>query len=314
MYGDKSLPERIAAKAKGKTRINVEYYITEEQFYALRNAGKSMPNIVVLTGFPYGYKTLNQYIANFHGWDIGGKKNKREYVYTVDLDFFKSWTRASAWVYGWLVTDGYVAKRQVRLNLKSHDEDVLHKIKESMKFTGSIGHHTRPDGRKFSILRICREELCEDIYSLGLARENKTFNTAFPPSLPDSLFWDFLRGVFEGDGNIRHRTGNTDALEVSICGATEVFILKLRSELELRGVNTRLSKNKSGFCVITSRSNADALRFCASIYKGTDESQRLNRKYEVYRNYVATYYDNIKRRSKECNALVEEARKELTKW
>lgn len=308
MYGDKTLPERVKSGNSKKTRVNIEYFITKDQFYALRQEGKSMADIVNLIGFLSTVSTFTDYVSNGLNWEIGGKKQKRQYLYSVDTDFFKSWTRDSAWVYGWLLTDGYVASRQVRLNLKSHDEDVLHKIKSKMKFEGSISHHERPDGRKSSILRICREELCEDLYALGLAREDKTFKTLFPESLPVDLFWDFIRGVFEGDGGIRHRTGNTDILEAMICGATEGFIAKLQTELDLRGVRTRSSLSNSGVYTITTKSNADALRLCEAIYDGTDESQRLNRKYEIYRNYILTYYDKIKRRSKECNALVDTAK------
>ncbi|WP_427036638.1 LAGLIDADG family homing endonuclease [Cytobacillus pseudoceanisediminis] len=226
--------------------------------------------------------------------------------YDVNEDFFKLWTRESAWVYRWLLTDGSVDEKrsQIRLMLKSHDKDVLEKIKNLMEFTGSVQHGEQKDGRKYSYLRICRKELSEDLFALGLARVEKTFNTSMP-DLPEEVFWDFIRGVFEGDGSIRHRTGNTDALDMTVCGATKTFIEDLQTAFEKRGIFMRMSRNNSGVYTINTKSNADALRLCYFMYAKTDDGHRLSRKYNIYKNYINTYYDKVKRRSTQCNELVE---------
>lgn len=232
--------------------------------------------------------------------------------YTVNTDFFKTWTRESAWIYGWLLTDGSIQEKtwQIALNLKKTDQDVLHKIKNAMAFSGNISYGERTDGRTSAHLRICRKEICEDIFALGMARKDKTFNTVMP-DMPDIYFWDFIRGVFEGDGGIRHRTGNTDALDITICGATEKFIIDIQTALEKRGIFMRKSKNNSGVHTLNTKSNADALRLCYFMYARTDESLRLNRKYTIYEKYINTYYDKVKRRSAQCNELVELARHRL---
>jgi intein/homing endonuclease len=211
-----------------------------------------------------------------------------------------------------LLTDGYITDNgwQMRLMLKRHDRDVLEKIKKLMKFSGKIYDSEHNDGRKFSYLRICRKEIVQDIFSLGMARHNKTFNTVLP-TVPEYVFWDLVRGIFEGDGCIRHRTKNTNVLEITICGATKQFIIDLQSALEKCGIFMRLSVNNSGVYTITTRSNADALRLCYFMYANTDESIRMNRKFEVYKNYINTYYDNAKRRAPQCNDLVELARQTI---
>lgn len=233
-------------------------------------------------------------------------------TYRVNEDFFKTWSRESTWVYGWLLTDGSVDEKrsQIRLMLKRHDKDVLEKIKNIMRFDGIIRDGEQKDGREFSYLRICRKEMTEDIFNLGMARKDKTFNTVLP-NVPDYAFWDLIRGIFEGDGSIRHRTGNTDALDITICGATEKFIIDLQTVLEKRGIFMRLSKNNTGVYTINTKSNADALRLCYFMYANTTESNRLNRKYAVYENYINTYYDKVKRRSTQCNELVELSRQNI---
>lgn len=232
---------------------------------------------------------------------------------TVNENFFKELNKDSAWIYGWLVTDGSVQEKsgQIALGLKSHDRDVLVKIRELMQFSGRVYDYKKEDGRETSTLRICRKSMCEDLYNLGMARTNKTFNTSFPKGLTSDIYWDFVRGVFEGDGSIAHRTGNTDALQVSICGATESFIDELQSTLLERGINTRKSCTNSGVYNIECRSNADALRMCYFMYANTTEQTRLNRKFNVFQNYIVTYYDKVKRRSTPCIELVELARQTI---
>ncbi|MEC1023567.1 LAGLIDADG family homing endonuclease [Bacillus paralicheniformis] len=230
----------------------------------------------------------------------------------VNESFFKSWSRSSTWVYGWLLTDGNITENgwQTRLMLKRTDRDVLEKIKEKLEFNGDIYDGEHKDGRKFSYLRICRKELCEDLFLLGMARKNKTFNTVLPV-VPENVFWDLIRGVFEGDGNIRHRTGNTDALDITIAGATKQFMIDLQSALKSRGIFMRLASNNNGVYTLNTKSNADALRMCYFMYSKTSDGNRLNRKYKVYENYIKTYYDKIKRKSSQCIELVELARQTI---
>lgn len=234
--------------------------------------------------------------------------------YTVNEDFFKTWTRESSWIYGWLLTDGSIARKgwQTRLMLKQTDRNVLEKIKEIMQFTGKIYDGEQKDGRKYTFLRICSKAIIEDLYALGMAETNKTFNTELP-DVPETVFWDLVRGIFEGDGGIRHRTGNTDALDITITGATHKFMIDLQTALEQRGIFMRLYTRKANSCsgnkhdmyTLNTKSNADALRLCYFMYANTTEGLRLNRKFEIYENYINTYYEKIKRRSTQCNELVE---------
>lgn len=232
--------------------------------------------------------------------------------YSVDEDFFKSWTRGSAWVYGWILTDGSVSEQsgQISLMLKSIDKDVLEKIKHTMKFSGHIYDRISSDGRTSSSLRICRKSLCEDLFTIGLARKHKTFNTSLP-NVPCEVFWDLMRGIFEGDGNLKHGMRWND-LTITIASATKDFLTGIQRKLSSEfGIHTRMYTRKIGVSgcknevyTLISKSNADALRWCFFMYKNTDSSMRLDRKFEVFRKYVAGYYDR-NRRSVACISTIE---------
>jgi len=191
--------------------------------------------------------------------------------------------------------------------LKTHDRDVLEKISNVTDFTGNIFDVTQKDGRRFSYLRICRKGMAEDLFALGMARRNKTFNTSMP-TIPGTYFWDFVRGVTEGDGNLNHGARWND-LTITIASATYQFVVDLKSALEQYGIfttiRTRQAKgNTRELYMLVTKSNADALRWCFLMYKNTDTSLRLDRKFEIFRNYVDGYYDR-KRRSTQCIEIID---------
>lgn len=236
---------------------------------------------------------------------------------TINEDFFKTWTKESAWVYGWLVTDGSVDEKrgQIRLMLKNHDRDVLEKMKNVLRFSGNVYDGKHPDGREYSYLRVCRRGMVSDLADCGMAMVNKTFNTSLP-NVPDNLFCDFLRGITEGDGNLKHGKQWND-LQVSISGATESFQSDIQCELLKRGIRTTLKEHppgKSGrinsLFTLTTKSNADALRWCLFMYSDTLECLRLNRKFNIFTNYVRGYYDR-NRRSRACISLIEEIKRTI---
>lgn len=315
IFGDKSLSLKVRF-GKSKERINVEYYVTQEEFNRLRSENKSINEIANLVGFPSSGLTLQKYAKQL-GWDMGKKVYGNNAKISVNEDFFKTWTPDSAWVYGWLLTDGSIdeSSGHIKLALKQDDKPLLQKIKSVMSFEGNIYDGGHKDGRKYSCLTICRKSMAEDLFRLGMARKNKTFNTSMP-NVPDDLFWDFMRGVVEGDGNIAHRTGNTDAMCVTITGATRQFMVDLQEKLLEHGVATHIytreahsvSGNKAEMYSLFTKSNADALRMCFFMYANTPRSRRLDRKFAVYENYVKTYYDHVHRRSIPCIELVELSR------
>lgn len=318
MYGDKTQQKYTWFKRgkRKRERVNVLYYITEKEFQELREQGKTMQEIAKTINFPLSYSTFNAYVKDL-GWGIGEKVTGKSTVLEVNEGFFDGWSRDSAWLFGWLLTDGSVCSKswQIRLMLHRQDKDVLLKIKDMLGFAGNVYDGVQKDGRVFSYLRICRKKMVKDLFKLGIPRKNKTF-TITMPEIPNDYYWDFIRGVFEGDGGIRHRTGNTDALDITISGGSEKFMKGLQTSLETRGIFMRMyvreagssCGNLSNVYALNTRSNADALRMCYFMYLNTPRNRRLDRKFRVYQNYIMTYYDTVNRRSKQCKELVELAR------
>lgn len=122
---------------------------------------------------------------------------------------------------GWLATDGYINHKESRisLGLSVKDLDVVKKFRDfispKLKIVHSIQHG------QFEICQIAfRNKIVTDyLYNLGF-KENKTFN--FIPNF--KITWDYIRGVFEGDGYFRW--GHPSELNIASACKQHLDIIK----------------------------------------------------------------------------------------
>jgi intein/homing endonuclease len=263
MYGNKNLPERLdVIGPKGQIipnlKINLEYYLTEEQFTEFYNQKLTYKEISKLIGFPYDTSVFSRSVRSV-GWKKSiGKTSK----YSVDETFFKTWNKKNAWVYGWLITDGHVNEKSVELTLQSQDEDVLVKLKDLLNFTGGFY-----DRSTHKTLRVYNRNLINSLYALGLPEKDKTFTCRFP-NIPNEFKWAFIRGAFEGDGSISVSKGKD--LKVSICGASQDLMIGIQEFLAINGVNTRADRSGNSFIHLHATSLSDSLRWLYLMYNGTN--------------------------------------------
>lgn len=121
-----------------------------------------------------------------------------------DEDTFKCIdTEGKAWLLGWVATDGHAGERQLCWSLSKKDEEVLLKFKEILKFQGDVKYLKIG---KFDIARLTigGRGLCDSLSNYGM-QGNKTSTVDFPP-IREDLKRHFIRGCFEGDGNINEWT------------------------------------------------------------------------------------------------------------
>jgi hypothetical protein len=305
MYGNKNLLERLdVIGPKGqiipKLKINLGYYLTEEQFTEMfYNQKLTYKEISKLIEFPYDTSVFSRLVRNV-GWKKSIGKTPK---YSVDEEFFSNWNKQNAWVYGWLITDGHVNEKSVDITLQSQDVDVLSKVKRLMNFTGDLY-----DRKTHKTLRIYNRNLVKSVYALGLPEKDKTFTCRFP-NIPNEFKWDFLRGAFEGDGSVSVSKGKD--LKVSICGASQDLMVGIQEFLESHSVNTRADRSDNGFIHLHATSLADSLRWLYLMYNDTTVSERLDRKFAKYLSFINEDYYAKKRKSSEAKALVELARQNI---
>lgn len=299
MYGNKSLDKFITAP-NGRQILNLEYFITQKQFKNLYfDQKRSLRYIVELVSYE---NSLDRFIQNVN--DLKWRQTGRQ-VYGYNKEFFKNFTHDSAWVYGWLLTDGYVnTGKQVGITLQEKDVDVLEKIKALLAFEGNIKTNKRDNSKS---LTLCKPELVRDLYNLGFPETNKTHNCEVPTNIDRRTMWNFVRGAVEGDGTVSVENGS---LRISICGASKGLMEGIKAFLENEGVELSLRVKEDGLLIYRTKNMKSALRWAYFMYRGTAESVRMNRKFSTYTDFIRNYYDR-NRVSTDCIELVELARQTI---
>lgn len=278
MYGDKSQPKMLdLIGPKGQiipnAKINLEHYITEEQFEELfYKENMSYKEIMKSIGFLRDSGTFSRIVRK-----LGWKKEKgKENKYKVNERFFDTWTKESAWVFGWILTDGHVHDKYIDITLQARDKDIPLKIKDVMEFTGDLYEYGNTAG-----LRIYNRKLVEKVRSLGLPRKDKTHKCEYPPMEPE-VEWDFIRGVFEGDGSISIKEYGTP--RVLICGASEGLMEGVVQFLENQGVDLTI-RIKDGFYMTQCSNVESSIRILHGMYAQAPGHLRMNRKYGKVKEY-----------------------------
>lgn len=124
--------------------------------------------------------------------------------YTINEDFFKEWNEKSAWVLGFLTTDGHIAsgrsdrdERNIQVEISIKDIDILEKIKEAMDFTGPVHVSKRDTCRIY----ISNKTVVEDLISLGMDTGNRKLTQSWPSNIPENMIKHYIRGVIDADGS-----------------------------------------------------------------------------------------------------------------
>lgn len=145
------------------------------------------------------------YALKLRGVKIKTKRELKFYKnYTINESAFEDLnTEESAYFYGWLVTDGWVRKDNISIELQRGDIEILDNFKNYMQSSNEIFHRDRLQPSGF-VSEMCsfgfsHRPVLERLTSLGLV-ERKSFITYCPEVFKyNRHFW---RGVIEGDGHI----------------------------------------------------------------------------------------------------------------
>lgn len=115
---------------------------------------------------------------------------------------------------GWLATDGYIShsENRITLSLSIKDIDVIEKFRDFISPNLTIHHSMHHKEFEMVFVSFRNKEIVDFLSTLGF-NNNKTFE--FVPNF--EITWDYIRGVFEGDGYIRER-------EINITGASKKHI------------------------------------------------------------------------------------------
>jgi hypothetical protein len=207
-------------------------------------------------------------------------------------DFFKGWSRDMAYVLGFLYADGNITKTKRGTHFiafYSADYSLLHKIKKVVKAEHSISGQSKPSGTVCR-LQIGSREWFDDLCVIGLT-PNKAKRMILP-DIPDEFFADFVRGYFDGDGNVwvgyvhKDRPISTYTIQTTFTSGSFAFLDSLRSSLHQRGlIGGSLFKSKVGNYGRLTFSKLDTLKIYRIMYNAPHRLY-LERKKVVFREFV----------------------------
>lgn len=213
----------------------------------------------------------------------------------VNKNFFKKWTKNMSYVLGFFAADGYITinKRGGQfwcIDIK--DKNLIEFIKKSIRSTHKISVRKRQDGKYTSYrIQVGSIEMCEDLRCLGF-NKNKTKNLAIP-NISDKYFSHFVRGYFDGDGNVwsgyvhKERKTRLLALRVVFTSSSKIFLDLLMHKLKKFDViNGVLSSGNGNYYRLT-YSIHNALKLYYFMYNRLDASNIfLKRKKDVFEKYI----------------------------
>lgn len=162
----------------------------------------------------------------------------------VNKSFFKEWTPEMAYVLGFFLADGSLdvnARGGEYFNFHICDRELLDAIREVLGSTHKISTRKR-QGNQNNLyrLQIGSKEMCNDLRKLGV-KEQKVHFLSMPP-VPNKFLHHFIRGYFDGDGNIwmgrihSNRAKSTTALHLGFTSCSKKFLEDLKSILQSGGL------------------------------------------------------------------------------
>lgn len=209
----------------------------------------------------------------------------------VNIDFFKKWTEDMAYILGFLYADGNIIKNKRGahfISFYSADLDLLEKIKKIMNAEHKISLRKSITFKNYSI-QIGSKEMYKDLLNLGL-EQNKTLRMKLP-EMKSKYFPHFLRGYFDGDGNVwvglihKERKTTHQVIRTVFTSCSYDFLFSLHQKIyTITGQKGSISKGKGNYYRLTF-SIKGSFNLYNIMYNDIQSSLFLKRKMKKFSQY-----------------------------
>ncbi|KYK26051.1 hypothetical protein AYK26_01225 [Euryarchaeota archaeon SM23-78] len=206
--------------------------------------------------------------------------------HTVNEKFFDKWSEKSAYILGLIFSDGninYNTKKgycAITITAAEKDKEHLERIRKLLSSTKPLLFSSKTKSYR---LIINSKYMCLNLLKLGLTPK-KSLTLDFP-TIPKSFLKDFVRGVIDGDGNVRYLSRKRSPyFEITVASGSkkfcEGFVKVVKDAI---GVDANIRKAKTNtFIIQYSCSRGEKL----AKYIYSNATIFLKRKYLPYKENV----------------------------
>ena len=192
---------------------------------------------------------------------------------------------------GFFAADGCNSKKynNAKIKLQIGDLELLEKFKALLESDRPIYQENQKASKnkreQFAVkFELTSKYFCEKLEELGLP-ERKTYTLQLPDYIPDKYFRDYIRGLFDGDGNISVSYVNKPKGLSSIAG-NPIFLLQIKEKLEkFLPVNIVYYQKNENCGYIKINRQEDLKIFLDWMYK--DSNLYMERKYQKYLEFLS---------------------------
>ena len=161
--------------------------------------------------------------------------------FSVNNDFFKTQNRQMAYILGMLGSDGCVArnKNMIYIELQRQDKEILEKINAILENQRPVADYVTGRGYENSKMYFYSQEIKKDLATYHII-PNKTYEAEyrFPEKLKEEFYFDYIRGLFDGDGCIKTTnptiTWQIDTSSKDIAENIQKYLIKYDIEAKIQ--------------------------------------------------------------------------------
>jgi hypothetical protein len=194
-----------------------------------------------------------------------------------------------AYALGFIMADGSINTNNRGANyvsLHSADRDLIFLIKKILKSDHKVSIRRSDTGKVFRV-QIGSYEIVSDLRKLGVT--SLKAHTMGLPKVPKKYFGQFVRGYFDGDGNVwtgfvhKERNKPLFAIQTVFTSCSKNFLLSLQTRLSKYNIRSQLTCASTYFRL--SCSILSSLELYKLMYSN-DNQIHLKRKKQVFERYI----------------------------
>jgi len=187
--------------------------------------------------------------------------------YSVNEDFFATWSSDMAYILGLICADGNISSSSNSISIVLHKNDsyLISEVYEAMNSTHKVRFNAN-----MAIFNINNMILYKDLLKLGVTpNKSKTLKC---PNVPQDFIPDFFRGVMDGDGSVDSKNKR-----LKVVSASKDFIYGLGNLLDKINIGHKIynepytyNGTKTDFYTIRVIRRKDVKSIYNMMYKDTD--------------------------------------------